>query len=53
MVIIAVSVLVAVIGAFMYGFATNDKVQKMGLVLFFWGVGWALYFASNRTAHLL
>ncbi len=34
MLYIVIPLLIAIVGAFAYGFATNPKIQNMGLVLF-------------------
>lgn len=52
MITIAIPLLVAVIGLLIWVLASNGKVQEMGKILFFWGVGWTLYAVTNRSAHL-
>lgn len=44
-----VPVFVAAMGAGMYGFAGNSKVQEMGRLLFFSGVFWIVYALSGHA----
>lgn len=36
--IIAISLLVALVGLLMYGFSTNSKIEEIGRVMFFCGL---------------
>jgi hypothetical protein len=52
MLIIAISLLVCLVGALVYGLAANPKVQNLGVIAFAVGLFWAVYYAAPRMAHL-
>ena len=49
MVIILWPVLVLVLGALVYGFASNPKLSEMGRIAYFVGLLWAVYDLAPRV----
>ena len=43
MIVILIPLLVAIIGAFIYAFAANPKLVRIGEILLFCGVLWTVY----------
>ena len=49
---VLVPLVFAVVGALIWALASNPKLQRIGEICMFWGIGWLVYVLSHTQWHL-